>query len=268
MGGPPCIHERKVRLADVLIRRGASAEYIYDFGDGWEHAVVVEKILLPEPDQRYPLCTAGKRRCPPEDCGGIGGFYDFLEVIDDPTHERHEELLQWIGGSYNPEAFSVDDVNLRLSEDFRPARKRVAKKMGPKKTAAKKTAAFKKTTALKLSPTTRAKVVAQIQSLESSVPPLERKRISPGEKVPLELNERDRELVLKHTFAEDDLTGRLQIVPKPGAPPIFHFTLEDLDQLAGYVAAEANHATNKKLRKELEQLFDRLDDLLCSYTAD
>jgi hypothetical protein len=91
-----------------------------------------------------------------------------------------------------------------------------------------------------------------------------RKQIAAGEKVPLELAERERDLIMKQTFADNDLTDRLRIVPSPGRRPIYRFTLDDLDELAGYVAAEANHAKVKKL--ELRQLYGRIADVLESYT--
>jgi hypothetical protein len=128
MGGPPCINERKVRLSDVFTRPGAKAEYTYDFGDSWEHALLVEKILTPDPGLTYPLCTDGKLHGPPEDCGGLGGFYNFLEAIRDPEHDEHEELLEWIGGSFDPESFSLAAVNQRLRQMFRPARKTATKR--------------------------------------------------------------------------------------------------------------------------------------------
>ena len=76
-----------------------------------------------------------------------------------------------------------------------------------------------------------------------------RKQIAAGEKVPLELNERERDLILTHTFAGTDLTDRLRAVPSPGRRPVFRFTLDDLDELAGYLAAEANQAKVKKLER-------------------
>lgn len=88
-----------------------------------------------------------------------------------------------------------------------------------------------------------------------------RKQIAAGEKVPLELNERERDLIVTHTFAGSDLTDRLRLVPSPGRRPVFRFTLGELDELAGYVAAEANHAKVKKLEKELSQLFDRITEV-------
>jgi hypothetical protein len=96
--------------------------------------------------------------------------------------------------------------------------------------------------------------------------PDSRKRIRPDEKVPLDLNDRERELILQHTFADDDLTRRLRIVPRAGESAVYRFTLGELDDLAGYVAAEANHAKDKKLKKHLAGLFDRIQTLLESYT--
>ena len=93
-----------------------------------------------------------------------------------------------------------------------------------------------------------------------------RKQITIGEKVPLELTERERDLITKHTFAGNNLTDRLRIMPSPGHRPIYRFTLDDLDELAGYVAAEANHAKVKKLEKELRRLYSRIADVLESYT--
>jgi len=92
------------------------------------------------------------------------------------------------------------------------------------------------------------------------------KHIAVGEKVPLELTERERDLIINHTFADNNLTNRLRVVPSPGRRPFYRFTLDDLDELAGYVAAEANHAKFKKLEKELRQLCGRIEDVLASYT--
>ena len=115
MGGAPTASERTARLASVLGKVGAKAVYSYDFGDGWEHGIVVEKRLEPEPGRAYPVCLAGARHGPPEDCGGIPGFYNLLEALGNPAHEEHEELLEWVGGDFDPDAFSVDEVNLRLT---------------------------------------------------------------------------------------------------------------------------------------------------------
>ena len=93
-----------------------------------------------------------------------------------------------------------------------------------------------------------------------------RKRIAVGEKIPLELTERERDLIMKHTFAGNNLTDRLRAVPSPGQRPFYRFTLDDLDELAGYVAAEANHAKVKKLEKDLRQLYSRIAETLESHT--
>jgi hypothetical protein len=114
MGMPPVENERKVRLSSVLGRIGAKAIYTYDFGDSWEHGLVLEKRLSPDPDTAYPVCTGGQLACPPEDCGGIGGFYDLLDALGDPAHDQYDELRDWVGDDYDPEVFSVEDVNRML----------------------------------------------------------------------------------------------------------------------------------------------------------
>ncbi len=88
----------------------ARALYTYDFGDDWEHDVVLEKVLPRTPRVRYPVCVAGRRHRPPEDVGGPGGYLRFLEAIRDPEHEEHESCLEWVGGSFDPEAFSPAEV--------------------------------------------------------------------------------------------------------------------------------------------------------------
>lgn len=108
------IDERKVRLNQLLVRVGAKIVYTYDFGDGWEHGIVLEKGLPVDPNMAYPLCTGGVGACPPEDCGGIGGFYRLLEVIRNPQHDEYEELLEWVGEDYDPEKFSIEAINRAL----------------------------------------------------------------------------------------------------------------------------------------------------------
>jgi len=75
---------------------------------------LLEKILPPEPGVRYPRCIGGARACPPEDCGGTGGYENFLAAIRDPGHEEHEEMLEWIGGEFDPEEFDLEEVNEEL----------------------------------------------------------------------------------------------------------------------------------------------------------
>jgi hypothetical protein len=114
-GGSRTASERTAQLFNVLGRAGTKAVYTYDFGDSWEHQIVVEKRLAPEPGRAYPACLAGERHGPPEDCGGIPGFYNLLEVISDPKHEQHDETLEWLGDVFDPEAFSADEVNQRFA---------------------------------------------------------------------------------------------------------------------------------------------------------
>ena len=96
--------------------------------------------------------------------------------------------------------------------------------------------------------------------------PDSRKRIRPDEKLPLALNDDERELILQHTFADDDLTRRLRIVRPASESAAYRFTLGELDDLAGYVAAEANHAKDRKTKTRLACLFDRIEMMLESYT--
>jgi Plasmid pRiA4b ORF-3-like protein len=88
--------------------------YEYDFGDGWEHRVVMEATRQPVADWPYPLCVAGERACPPEDIGGLPGYEEFLEAITDPNHEQHDEMLVWVGGAFDPEGFDINCVNREL----------------------------------------------------------------------------------------------------------------------------------------------------------
>lgn len=94
-------------LSDIIPQKAKTFRFIYeyDFGDSWYHDILVEGCTEEEPDKKYPVCLAGKRACPPEDCGGIWGYPGFIHAIENPDHEQHEELLEWIGGSFDPEAF-------------------------------------------------------------------------------------------------------------------------------------------------------------------
>jgi hypothetical protein len=109
-------NEKTVKLSQVVSGENTKFYYEYDFGDSWYHKILVEKILPLEPDKHYPICLKGKRACPPEDCGGIGGYYEFLEVIRNPDHPEHEHMLEWAGGSFDPEAFDLDKINRRLEK--------------------------------------------------------------------------------------------------------------------------------------------------------
>ncbi len=109
--------EFAVTLADVASTARSRFRYMYDFGDGWDHDVLVEKTLPREPQKQYPTCVKGARRCPPEDCGGVWGYADFLEAVNDPKHEMHEDMTEWCGGAFDPEAFDAEELNASLIED-------------------------------------------------------------------------------------------------------------------------------------------------------
>lgn len=103
--------ERKVRLNQALSQPKQKMVYEYDFGDSWEHEISLEKVLQPQAGVCSPLCIGGERACPPEDVGGIGGYANFLKAISDPNDEEHDECLEWVGGSFDPEAFDLEKVN-------------------------------------------------------------------------------------------------------------------------------------------------------------
>lgn len=110
--------ETQYRLDQILKKEKEKLIYIYDFGDGWEHEVVLEKILPFETSAVLPICLKGRRACPPEDIGGIGGYMMFLDAISDPTHPEHQVMLEWIAedieGPFDPEAFDLTEVNQLL----------------------------------------------------------------------------------------------------------------------------------------------------------
>ncbi|MBI5446542.1 MAG: plasmid pRiA4b ORF-3 family protein [Deltaproteobacteria bacterium] len=106
--------ERDALLRDVLPAEKAKLRYEYDFGDSWDHELILEKILPPEPAAELPRCLTGKRACPPEDCGGLWGYAELLDALSDPRHPEHEEQLEWLGEGFDPEAFDLQAVNAAL----------------------------------------------------------------------------------------------------------------------------------------------------------
>ncbi len=103
--------ERETLLKDLVEAGTRRLVFAYDFGDGWEHAVELEKTSSPQKGAKYPRCTAGARACPPEDCGGPPGYEDLLEAVRDPNHAEHEEMREWIGGDFDPEAFDPEGLD-------------------------------------------------------------------------------------------------------------------------------------------------------------
>ncbi len=102
---------RKASLGDVIEAAGSRPlKYLYDFGDGWEHTVKIERLVDPEPGMEYPRLIDAAGRCPPEDVGGPWGYGEFLEAIGDPKHERHAEFREWVGEDFYPNIVDADDL--------------------------------------------------------------------------------------------------------------------------------------------------------------
>jgi hypothetical protein len=106
--------EQSVKLSAVIPGEKFKFSYLYDFGDSWDHDILVEKVLEAEPEINCPICIKAKRACPPEDCGGPWGYQEFLEAIRDPEHPEHEEMLEWVGGFFDPEEAELDEINSLL----------------------------------------------------------------------------------------------------------------------------------------------------------
>lgn len=106
--------EQTTLLNDIIAGEKFKFSYLYDFGDSWEHDILVEKILEADPTIIYPICIQGRRACPPEDCGGVWGYEEFLSAIQDSTHPEHEEMLDWVGGKFDPEDAGIGEANSRL----------------------------------------------------------------------------------------------------------------------------------------------------------
>lgn len=104
------------RLDQILRKEKDSLHYVYDFGDGWEHEVVLEKVESFDPSVVLPVCLEGSRACPPEDIGGLPGYEMFLDAISDPSHPEHADMLEWNGGDFDPEHFDLAEVNDLLRE--------------------------------------------------------------------------------------------------------------------------------------------------------
>jgi hypothetical protein len=110
------LNEKRHVLAEVAPEAKKKFLYLYDFGDGWEHEILVEKILGPDPAFKRPVCLAGAMACPPEDCGGVWGYHNLLQALADPKHDGHADLSEWIGGKWDPEEFDLQQTNAALGK--------------------------------------------------------------------------------------------------------------------------------------------------------
>ncbi len=107
-----------IAVKELLLNEGDKIIYDYDFGDSWEHDIRLEKILHPDTPLKYPVCIKGKRACPPEDCGGIWGYENMLEILKDKQHEEYKDIVEWLGDDdYDPEYFDIEEVNELLKEE-------------------------------------------------------------------------------------------------------------------------------------------------------
>ena len=129
-GTEPCIAAAKVRLRDVLKMRKTIIDYTYDFGDCWEHRLTVTDVRAGQPGVSYPRYISGERNGPPEDCGGIPGFYELLEAIADPAHPDHAHVKEW-AKDYDPATFDPLPIKYalgRIANRRNAAKVRLAKK--------------------------------------------------------------------------------------------------------------------------------------------
>lgn len=109
-------NEETVCLCRVVTRPKQKFIYEYDFGDSWEHDIMAEKMLPINPLAKYPVCLAGARACPPEDCGSFPGYSDILEALNAPKKTKgQKELLEWVGEGFDPERFDLEVVNKQLA---------------------------------------------------------------------------------------------------------------------------------------------------------
>lgn len=105
-----------VNVVDVFKAEKDSIDYVYDFEDNWEHKIILEKIIESPKPLEHMLCVGGKRNCPPEDCGGVAAYLDMLEVLKTPDTEEYTELIEWLGGEFDPEFFEMSIINESFKE--------------------------------------------------------------------------------------------------------------------------------------------------------
>lgn len=105
-----------LRLNELLRFVKNTIIYEYDFGDSWSHEILLEKFLKPSGAIKYPICTGGAMKCPPEDVGGIWGYIRMLKVLRNPNNEEYESYITWLGGDFNYKEFDIKKVNKLLAK--------------------------------------------------------------------------------------------------------------------------------------------------------
>jgi len=103
-------------IAEWFTFKNLTAEYLYDFGDGWNHQITFEAMFPRNQGVKYPVCLAGERACPPEDVGGYPGYENFIEIMKQAKGEEYREMLEWYGRKYKPEQFIPGEVKFTNSE--------------------------------------------------------------------------------------------------------------------------------------------------------
>jgi hypothetical protein len=119
------------QLANILASGITEFDYVYDFGDNWEHRIIVEGTSKAETGGKYPRFLGGERRCPPEDCGGPPGYFDFIENIARKQSKKAKEALDWYGGPYDPDEIDVEQINItlgRIANAYRTGRSKSAER--------------------------------------------------------------------------------------------------------------------------------------------
>ncbi|MEO6029574.1 MAG: plasmid pRiA4b ORF-3 family protein [Candidatus Binatia bacterium] len=182
--------------------------------------LLVFEDMLPSGGGRSPRCIAGAGACPPEDVGGTHGYAEFLRVVADPHHPEHQSMLTWAGGAFDPHAF--EPTRVQFDDPGARWEHAFAPPDDPR--------------------------------------PRPRTKIAAGQAIPVALTERERDLVLAHTFGDPDLARAFDAANRQGTTLVVDVTLDDLDDLLGHVAAAANHCEKPKLRRELQALHERLAD--------
>jgi len=113
------IDEETIQISDILNQEGQKFEYVYDFGDEWEHEIVLEKIFEPEEDAEYPTCIAGEGACPPEDCGGVLGYENLCEILNDPRNNQYAKVVDWLGTKHwDKNEFNLEETRFKVYDSI------------------------------------------------------------------------------------------------------------------------------------------------------
>ena len=245
------IDERKARVSQLLPEANARAGYLYDFGDGWRHEIVVEQVLPVDPRRAYPVCLEGKGAGPPEDCGGPHAYAAIREALSDPKHPQYWDMKSFY---LDYQKFSLAAVNRGLRKRF-PVK---AKKAAAKKTAAKKTDMVGCFDPVWTQP--------GLNMVPDQASP---EKIGPWTRVPITLTDPERRLLIRYVFPPDEVVDHLKsMVPGPGETREFHFTMFELSHMAGYMEREAEVARTAKLEERLRGLWRRILWVMDAYEVE